>query len=44
MGKIRIGNHIYNVVESWYHPGWAIGNVCGVVKMGIDGEFIEWYA
>lgn len=34
---IRIGNYIYNEGIG----GWI---VCGKVKMGIDGEYIEWYA
>ena len=35
--KIRIGNIIY------YHAptGWQ---KCGYVRMGIDGEYIEWLA
>jgi len=34
----RIGNYIYN----WCPTGEYL--CCGKVRMGIDGEYIEWYA
>lgn len=37
---IRIGNYIYTP-ESNYSMSWI---VCGEVIMGIDGEYIQWYA
>jgi putative component of toxin-antitoxin plasmid stabilization module len=38
--RIRIGNRIYYMAEN------AIGMItlCGIVRMGIDGEYIEWLA
>ncbi len=42
--KIRVGDYIYNIVGSLHFPYWAIGNICGKVKQGINGEFIEWWA
>ena len=44
MDKIRIGNYIYLVVPMLRFPNYSIEHVCGEVKMGIDGEYIEWYA
>jgi hypothetical protein len=37
---IRIGRYIYYIADN------AIGMItkCGEVVMGIDGEYIQWYA
>ena len=39
MSKLRIGKYIY-IRISKYSDEWVI---CGEVKMGADGEYIEWF-
>lgn len=40
--KIRIGNYIYIKSVVRYYPYYDL-QICGEVKMGIDGEYINWY-
>lgn len=42
--KIRIGQFIYLVVPMLNYPYFSIEHKCGEVKMGVDGEYIQWYA
>ena len=44
MMVVRIGKYIHEVVPCLNYPYLSVAQKCGEVKMGIDGEYISWYA